>query len=72
MSYNQQPQGYYAQPPPQGYPPQQMQYAQAPPAPAPEPKKERGCLAACLATLCCCWLCGETCECCLDCFDCCC
>ncbi|KAK1753037.1 hypothetical protein QBC47DRAFT_404397 [Echria macrotheca] len=59
------PQGY----PPQGYPPptQQMNYQ-------PQPQKEEkshGCLYSCIAAMCCCWLCGETCECCLECLDCC-
>ncbi|KAF2677804.1 hypothetical protein K458DRAFT_395608 [Lentithecium fluviatile CBS 122367] len=77
-------QGYYgnAPPPPQGQyygsppppPPQQMNYQPGPPPPATDrgQKKDRGCLATCLATLCCCWLCGEACECCIDILDCCC
>lgn len=51
-------QPYYPQ---QGYPPAQ----QAP------PKKDRGCLMTCLATLCCCFLCTECCESCADCCECC-
>ncbi|KAI9150123.1 hypothetical protein HJFPF1_09878 [Paramyrothecium foliicola] len=69
------PQGYYPPQqgyPQQGYPPpgqQPMHYA---PQPPPEEKKDdKGCLYGCIATLCCCWLCGETCECCLDCLTCC-
>ncbi|GLA38209.1 hypothetical protein AnigIFM63309_005215 [Aspergillus niger] len=62
------PQGGY---PPQGYPqqpyPQQMQYQQQPPP----QQKDRGCLGACLATLCCCFLCEESCECCFECIECC-
>ncbi|KAL4942946.1 hypothetical protein BDV06DRAFT_191030 [Aspergillus oleicola] len=46
---------------------QQMVYQQQPP----RQKKDRGCLGACLATLCCCFLCEETCECCFDCIECC-
>ncbi|KAF2246531.1 hypothetical protein BU26DRAFT_520989 [Trematosphaeria pertusa] len=75
-------QGYYGPPPPNQpygqYPPpqQQMYYAPGPPqAPAQQErgqKKERGCLAACLATICCCWICGEACDCCLDMLECCC
>ncbi|KAL0781124.1 hypothetical protein CaCOL14_002459 [Colletotrichum acutatum] len=67
------PQGGY---PPQGYPPpgqQPMYYppqGQAPP-PQEEKKDDKGCLYGCIATLCCCWLCGETCECCLECLTCC-
>ncbi|KAL4818498.1 hypothetical protein BDW67DRAFT_156692 [Aspergillus spinulosporus] len=50
-----------------------MQYQQPPPQViVQEEKKDRGCLATCLATIFCCWLCGETCECCLDCLTCCC
>ncbi|KAF5854764.1 hypothetical protein ETB97_011803 [Aspergillus alliaceus] len=71
MSY-QQP---YQQPPPQGYypppggqypPPQPMQYQQPPPQ---EEKKDRGCLTACLMAMCCCFLCEETCECCIECVE---
>ncbi|KAI6575944.1 hypothetical protein MCOR09_001363 [Pyricularia oryzae] len=59
--------GYYPPPQPMGYYPPQQQ------APLPqEEKKDRGCLYGCLATLCCCWLCGESCECCLECLFCCC
>ncbi|KAE8354190.1 hypothetical protein BDV28DRAFT_147356 [Aspergillus coremiiformis] len=46
------PGGYAAPPPP----------AMAPP-PQQERKKSGGCLGACLATLCCCFLCEESCEC---------
>ncbi|OGM49919.1 hypothetical protein ABOM_001588 [Aspergillus bombycis] len=69
MSYQQ---PYGQQPPPQGYypppggqypPPQPMQYQQPPPQ---EEKKDRGCLTACLMAMCCCFLCEETCECCID------
>ncbi|KAK6584296.1 hypothetical protein PZA11_002520 [Diplocarpon coronariae] len=70
-SYGQQ---QYAPPQPgYGYPPPQPQpiYIQAPP-PQQAPEKERGCLYGCLATLCCCWVCGETCECCLECLTFCC
>ncbi|KAL6238994.1 hypothetical protein BDW75DRAFT_200116 [Aspergillus navahoensis] len=50
-----------------------MQYQQPPPQViVQEEKKDRGCLATCLATIFCCWLCGETCECCFDCLTCCC
>ncbi|CEJ57849.1 hypothetical protein PMG11_06528 [Penicillium brasilianum] len=68
--------GYPQQPgygPPQGYPqgpPPQMQYSQAPP-PQQQKSKDRGCLGACLATLCCCFVCEEGCECCADCIECC-
>ncbi|KAJ5875087.1 uncharacterized protein N7473_012434 [Penicillium subrubescens] len=66
--------------PPQGYPPQQgyggpppqggMQYQQ--PQPQPQQKSsDKGCLGACLATLCCCFVCEEGCECCADCIECC-
>ncbi|SPO04157.1 uncharacterized protein DNG_06840 [Cephalotrichum gorgonifer] len=67
------PQGYPPQgyPPQQGYAPQPMQYQQQPPPPQQE-EKSHGCLYGCLATLCCCWLCGETCECCLEMLTCCC
>jgi hypothetical protein len=73
------PQGQYAQGPPMQYgapppqqqmyygPPQGQQYQQAPP---PKQKKDRGCLTACLATLCCCFVCEEGCECCADCCEC--
>ncbi|KAL6153158.1 hypothetical protein ACJQWK_03529 [Exserohilum turcicum] len=73
MDYQHQQQPGYGPPQPgYGPPPQQpMAYQQAPPPPPEEPKKSRGCLTACLATLCCCWLCGEACECCLDCLECC-
>ncbi|KAL1995997.1 hypothetical protein VTN49DRAFT_532 [Thermomyces lanuginosus] len=57
------PQGYYQQPAPN--------YQQQPPPEAQRGDKDRGCLAACLATLCCCFLCEETCECCLECLECC-
>ncbi|KAL1976251.1 hypothetical protein VTN31DRAFT_2533 [Thermomyces dupontii] len=69
---------YGGQPPYQGPPPPQGYYQQPAPnypqQPPPEPQrgsKDRGCLAACLATLCCCFLCEETCECCLECLECC-
>ncbi|KAG7147739.1 hypothetical protein HYQ46_003402 [Verticillium longisporum] len=75
MSYQQQgyygappPQGGY--PPPEGYqqgypPPGQPMYyppqGHAPPPPPPQQEeKSHGCLYTCIATLCCCWLCGET------------
>ncbi|KAL2784650.1 hypothetical protein BJX66DRAFT_343840 [Aspergillus keveii] len=78
MSYQQQPYGEhppyqqpYGYPPPQQGPP--MQYQQPPQTViVQEEKKDRGCLATCLATIFCCWLCGETCECCFDCLTCCC
>jgi len=81
--YPQQPQPSYG--PPQGYPPQQggyyqqgppMQYGQPPQQqyvqqqPPPRQQKDRGCLTACLATLCCCFVCEEGCECCADCCEC--
>jgi hypothetical protein len=71
-----QPQGQmqYGAPPPQqqmyyGPPQGQPQYQQAPP-PQPKQKKDRGCLASCLAVLCCCFVCEEGCECCADCCEC--
>ncbi|KAE8141399.1 hypothetical protein BDV38DRAFT_279300 [Aspergillus pseudotamarii] len=57
------PQGYYPPPGGQYPPPQPMQYQQPPPQ---EEKKDRGCLTACLMAMCCCFLCEETCECCID------
>ncbi|KAL3703801.1 hypothetical protein TMatcc_009490, partial [Talaromyces marneffei ATCC 18224] len=73
------PQGGYYPPqqpgygPPQGYPPQGYQQ---PPPPQQYQQEQRGgrdhgCLGACLATLCCCFLCEESCECCFDCIECC-
>ncbi|KAL2131178.1 hypothetical protein VTI74DRAFT_5444 [Chaetomium olivicolor] len=60
----------YGQPVGQQYVPQpQVIYQQAPP---PKEEKSHGCLYTCIAAMCCCWLCGETCECCLECLDCCC
>lgn len=51
-------------------PPQNMQYNQAPYQPQatyaqqpPRQSREKGCLEACLATLCCCFVCEEGCEC---------
>ncbi|OCL02583.1 hypothetical protein AOQ84DRAFT_357314 [Glonium stellatum] len=66
-------QGQYGPPPGQynAYPPQpQMQYQQGPPQQVVVQKKDRGCLTACLATLCCCFVCEEGCECCADCCEC--
>ncbi|KAF7629711.1 hypothetical protein AFLA_013419 [Aspergillus flavus NRRL3357] len=57
------PQGYYPPPGGQYPPPQPMQYQQPPPQ---EEKKDRGCLTACLMAMCCCFLCEETCECCIE------
>lgn len=70
--YQQGPPMNYQQGPPPGqyYPPQQqMGYAQGPP-PQQKQKKDRGCLASCLAVLCCCFVCEEGCECCADCCEC--
>ncbi|ROT36914.1 hypothetical protein SODALDRAFT_380401 [Sodiomyces alkalinus F11] len=58
------PQGY---PPPEGYPPPGQQPMYYPPqpqpqAPPPQEEKSHGCLYTCIATLCCCWLCGEACS----------
>ncbi|KAH6692608.1 hypothetical protein F5X68DRAFT_201210 [Plectosphaerella plurivora] len=67
--------GGYNAPYQQQGPPQQMYYPQQgmpQQQPYREEKKDRGCLASCLAVLCCCWICGEACECCFDCLDCCC
>ncbi|EGP91511.1 uncharacterized protein MYCGRDRAFT_78859, partial [Zymoseptoria tritici IPO323] len=63
------PQAYGAGP---QYPPQQMQYQQPQYAPPQQQRKskDRGCLGACLATLCCCFVCEEGCECCADCCEC--
>jgi hypothetical protein len=69
------PQGQYQQGPPPGQyyqqgPPPQMQYQQQ----GPPPKQSgggQGCLGACLAALCCCFVVDETCECCVDCAECC-
>merc|ERR1711881_581597 len=59
-------QGY----PQQGYgPPQGMQYGMQPP-PQQKEKKDRGCLMSCLAVMCCCFLCEESCECCFECCEC--
>merc|ERR1712169_172817 len=73
-SHNMSNQGYYQQGPPQGYyPPQQPQqaYQQGPPQQViVREKKDRGCLGACLAALCCCFVCEEGCECCADCCEC--
>jgi hypothetical protein len=74
------PQGQYGQGPPMQYgaPPPQQQMYYGPPqgqqqyqqAPMPKQKKDRGCLGACLAALCCCFVCEEGCECCADCCEC--
>ncbi|KAJ5453966.1 uncharacterized protein N7458_004922 [Penicillium daleae] len=65
------PQGY----PQQGYggppPPGGMQYQQPQPQPQQKSSSNQGCLGACLATLCCCFVCEEGCECCADCIECC-
>ncbi|KAK4506742.1 hypothetical protein PRZ48_000475 [Zasmidium cellare] len=52
QSYGGYPQGPPPQQPMQYYPPQQQ-------APPPRQSKDRGCLGACLATLCCCFVCEE-------------
>ncbi|KAJ5085105.1 hypothetical protein N7532_009876 [Penicillium argentinense] len=72
----------YGPPPGQYYPqvqhgqPQYTQPQYAPQqGPPPEQQKSKsggqGCLGACLATLCCCFVCEEGCECCAECIECC-
>ncbi|KAI5369280.1 Putative cysteine-rich transmembrane CYSTM domain-containing protein [Septoria linicola] len=56
QSYGQQPMQYQQGPPPMQY---QQGYAQQ--GPPPKQKKDRGCLTACLATLCCCFVCMDCC-----------
>merc|ERR1711939_951654 len=64
------PQQSYGPPGQGGYgPPQGMQYGMQPP-PQQKEKKDRGCLMSCLAVMCCCFLCEESCECCFECCEC--
>ncbi|KAA6409919.1 MAG: hypothetical protein FRX48_06532 [Lasallia pustulata] len=66
------PQGFQPQPgfqQQQMYPPQPM-YNQGPPPQQVRQQKSRGCIEICLATLCCCFVAEEGCDCCAECCEC--